>query len=183
MVKFCFFKKVCLLYNRPSIALQTPSDLLKNAFFWPSSAKASAANTFSDFSRKALWRNGFRRVRRPPSKAVQVRPFPNRSKNSKSSPGDRVRVRPPPPAPSEQPKPLIFQGVSVFFTPAFQPIRFLPISHENALGGHTSEFLMARKAFADAVSGGFGGHLRGHQNPFVYSNKPKIAFADSTFDE
>ena len=103
--------------------------------------------------------------------------------DSKSSPGDRVRVRPPPPAPSEQPKPLIFQGVSVFFTPAVLPVRFLPISHENALGGHASEFLRARKPFADAVSDGFGGHLRGHQNPFVYSNKPKIAFADSTFDE
>ena len=103
--------------------------------------------------------------------------------DSKSSPGDRVRVRPPPPAPSEQPKPLIFQGVSLFFTPVVLPLRFLPISHENALGGHTSEFLSARKAFADALSGGFGGHLRGHQNPFVYSNKPKIAFADSTFDE
>ena len=94
-MKCCFSKKVCLCKNRPPIALQTPSDLLKNAFSRPSSAKASAANTFSDFSRKALWRNGFRRVRRPPSKAVQVRPFPNRSKNSKSSPGDRVRVRPP----------------------------------------------------------------------------------------
>ena len=103
--------------------------------------------------------------------------------DSKSSPGDRVRVRPPPPAPSEQPKPLIFQGVSVFFTPAVSLVRFLPISHENVLGGHTIEFLRARKAFADAVSGDFGGHLRGHQNPFVYSNKPKIAFADSTFDE
>ena len=103
--------------------------------------------------------------------------------DSKSSPGDRVRVRPPPPAPSEQPKPLIFQGVSVFFTPFVLPVGYLPISHENARGGHTSEFLRARKAFADAVSGGFGGHLRGHQKPFVQLSKPKIAFADSTFDE
>jgi hypothetical protein len=71
----------------------------------------------------------------------------------------------------------------VFFTPAVSLVRFLPISHENAIGGHASEFLRARKAFVDAVSGDFGGHLRGHQNPFVYSNKPKIAFADSTFDE
>ena len=44
--------------------------------------------------------------------------------DSKSSPGDRVRVRPPPPAPSEQPKPLILQGVSVFFTPAVLPVLF-----------------------------------------------------------
>ena len=93
-MKCCFSKKVCLSKNRPPIALQTPSDLLKNAFFGPSSAKTSAANTFPVFFRKALWRNGFQLVCRPPSKAVQVRPFPNRFKNSKSSPGDRVRVRP-----------------------------------------------------------------------------------------
>ena len=178
-----FFKKVCFCCDRPPIALQTPSERMKNAIFRRSAAKGGAANIFPGFCREALWCNGFRHVRRPPANAAQVRPFPNRYKNSKSSPGDRVRVRPPPPAPSEQPKPLIFQGVSVFFTPFVLPVGYLPISHENALGGHTLEFLRARKAFADAVSGDFGGHLRGHQNPFVYSNKPKIAFADSTFDE